>query len=87
MVNDAAHGWWKEQKSLLVVSSVYCPTLLCWVPGVLSYSNGASAAHFEHHFIAVFMSIAYEAELWKVTIVDALFASVHFLLFIHGNLF
>ncbi|KAF8886613.1 hypothetical protein CPB84DRAFT_1654903, partial [Gymnopilus junonius] len=34
MVNDAAHGWWKERNSLLMVSSTYCPDLLCWVPGV-----------------------------------------------------
>lgn len=46
LVNDAAHGWWKEQTSLLVMSSSYCPDLLCWVPGVISYKNGASAEHF-----------------------------------------
>ncbi|KAF8962433.1 hypothetical protein BDZ97DRAFT_1759284 [Flammula alnicola] len=76
MVNDAAHGWWKERNSLLVVSSIYCPYLFCWVPGVLSYSNGASAAHFEHHFLAVFTSIAYEAESRKIIVVDALFAGM-----------
>jgi hypothetical protein len=82
MVNDAAHGWWKERNSLLVVSSIYCPNLFCWVPGVLSYSNGASAAHFEHHFLAVFMSIAHEAELRGIVVNDAIFAGVrHIFLF------
>jgi hypothetical protein len=76
MVNDAAHGWWKERTSLLVVSSTYCSTLLCWVPGVLSYSNGASATHFENHFLAIIMSIAHEAEARGIPITDDLFAGV-----------
>ena len=33
LVSNAAHGWWKERTSLLVVSSTYCPDLL-------SYTNG-----------------------------------------------
>jgi hypothetical protein len=81
MVNDGAHGWWKERNSLLVISSVYCPTLLCWVPGVLSYTNGASAQHFEHHFLAVFMSIAFEAESRGIVVVDAIFAGVRFVFY------
>jgi hypothetical protein len=81
MVNDGTHGWWKERNSLLVISSVYCPTLLCWVPGVLSYTNGASAQHFEHHFLAVFMSIAFEAESRGIVVVDAIFAGVRFVFY------
>jgi hypothetical protein len=80
LVSDAAHGWWKERTSLLVVSSTYCPDLLCWVPGVLSYTNGASAEHFKYHFLAVIQSIAHEAELKKHPITDGLFAGVIFLL-------
>jgi hypothetical protein len=76
LVSDAAHGWWKERKSLLMVSSTYCPDLLCWVPGVLSYTNGASAEHFKYHFIGVFQSIAHEAELKNFPVTDALFAGV-----------
>ena len=75
-VNDAAHGWWKERNSLLMVSSTYCPDLLCWVPGVLSYTNGASSTHFEHHFLAVFQSIAHEAESRNITVVDEIFSGV-----------
>lgn len=81
-VNDAAHGWWKERTSLLMVSSTYCPDLFCWVPGVLSYTNGASAAHFEHHFLAVFQSIAHEAESRNIDVVDEIFAGVCDLRFI-----
>jgi hypothetical protein len=78
LVSDAAHGWWKERTSLLVVSSTYCPDLLCWVPGVLSYTNGASAEHFKYHFLGVIQSIAREAELKKHPITDGLFAGVIF---------
>ncbi|KAF8903683.1 hypothetical protein CPB84DRAFT_1746080 [Gymnopilus junonius] len=74
MVNDAAHGWWKERNSLLMVSSTYCPDLLCWVPGVMSFTNGATEEHFEHHFLAVMQSIAREAESRGMDIIDDLFA-------------
>ena len=80
LVSDAAHGWWKERTSLLVVSSTYCPDLLCWVPGVLSYTNGASAEHFKYHFLGVIQSIAREAELKKHPITDGLFAGVIYLI-------
>jgi len=42
-VNDAAHGWWKECNSLLLITSAYSPLLFHWVPGIISYTNGASA--------------------------------------------
>ena len=76
LVNDAAHGWWKERKSLLIMSSSYCPDLLCWVPGVISYTNGASAEHFKYHFLAVLQSIAHEASLKRHRVTDKLFAGV-----------
>lgn len=76
LVNDAAHGWWKERTSLLVMSSSYCPDLLCWVPGVISYTNGASAEHFKYHFLAVLQSIAHEASLKGRRVTDKLFAGV-----------
>jgi hypothetical protein len=76
LVNDAAHGWWKERTSLLVMSSSYCPDLLCWVPGVISYTNGASAEHFKCHFLAVLQSIAHEASLKGHPVTDKLFAGV-----------
>lgn len=60
-VNDAAHGWWKERTSLLMITSAYSADLLCWVPGLFSYTNGASAQHFKYHFVGLFQSIAVEA--------------------------
>ena len=59
-----------------MVSSTYCPDLFCWVPGVLSYTNGASAEHFKDHFLGVFQSMAHEADSRKFPITDQLFAGV-----------
>jgi hypothetical protein len=76
LVNDAAHGWWMEANSLLMITSVYSLDLNCWVPGILSYTNGASANHFSHHFRALFEGIAVEAERRGIEVVDRLFAGV-----------
>ncbi|KAF8066481.1 hypothetical protein FPV67DRAFT_1417206 [Lyophyllum atratum] len=75
-VNDAAHGWWKERNSLLMITSTYCPTLFCWVPALISYTNGASAEHYQHHFDGVMQSTAREAERQKIPITDHMFAGV-----------
>ena len=76
MVSDAAHGWWKDRKALLMISSTYCPVLHCWVPGVVSYTNGASRNHFAAHFLAVLQSIALEAEMRGIYVTDDLFKNV-----------
>ena len=76
MVNDATHSWWRERNYLLMTTSAYCPELSCWVPGVLSFTNGASADHFTYHFLAVFQGIAREADSRKLEVNDELFAGV-----------
>ncbi|KAJ3804557.1 hypothetical protein F5876DRAFT_82964 [Lentinula aff. lateritia] len=43
IVSDAAHGFWREQNSLLITSSIYEAELHCWIPVLFSYSNGASS--------------------------------------------
>ena len=75
-VNDAAHGWWKERNHLLMITSVYSPELACWIPGLMSFTNGASTDHFKWHFLALFESIAEEAGWRQLTINDELFAGV-----------
>ncbi|KAF9547038.1 hypothetical protein CPC08DRAFT_648858 [Agrocybe pediades] len=76
LVSDAAHGWWKQHTSLLIVSSVYCPFCHMWVPGMLTYSNGASAQHFECHFLVLFESIAEEASDREMEVTNDLFVGV-----------
>ncbi|KAI0742318.1 hypothetical protein C8Q80DRAFT_1327971, partial [Daedaleopsis nitida] len=60
IVSDAAHGFWRQQNCLLIISSAYSLSLRCWIPGILSYTNGASADHYRHHFLALFQSISRE---------------------------
>ena len=74
-VNDAADGYWWEHNSLMV-SSTYSPGLLFWVPGILSYTNAASEAHFTYHFFAVFQSIRHEANSCGITLIDEHFTGV-----------
>ena len=50
--------------------------LHCWVPVLFSYTNGASALHFKHHFLTLFRSIALQAESKMVAVKDHLFAGV-----------
>ena len=75
-VNDAAHGWWKERNHLLMITSVYSPELACWIPGLMSFTNGATADHFKWHFHALFESIAEEVGCQNIIINDELFAGV-----------
>jgi hypothetical protein len=76
LVSDAAHGWWLVWTSLLIITSVYCPELFCWVPSIFSYTNGATAGHYECHFYALLESIAHQADLRGVEVTDNLFAGV-----------
>ncbi|KAH9949625.1 hypothetical protein B0H21DRAFT_804179 [Amylocystis lapponica] len=76
LVSDAAHGYWKQHNSLLIVTSSYAPDLHCWMPGLFSYSNGASAAHYEIHFYALFSAIAHEAREQTKAVQDELFGGV-----------
>lgn len=62
IVSDAAHGFWRERTSLLIVSSSYSVDLHAWIPALLSYSNGASHEHFRLHFLALFRSVAQEKQ-------------------------
>ena len=45
LITDAAHGFWKTKKSLLMVTSCYLKTLLAWIPILIAYSNGQTKDH------------------------------------------
>ncbi|PBK65063.1 hypothetical protein ARMSODRAFT_892158, partial [Armillaria solidipes] len=76
MVSDAAHGWWRKRTSLLIVTSTYSTILMCWVPALFSYSNGASKEHYMHHFYALFKSMAKQAEKTNTELTDEILAQV-----------
>lgn len=76
IVSDAAHGFWTNRKYLLIISSCYSPDLNCWVPTTFTFSNGASAQHYQIHFLALFQRIEHEATIKKIPLKDELFAGV-----------
>ncbi|KAH7907178.1 hypothetical protein BJ138DRAFT_1014934 [Hygrophoropsis aurantiaca] len=76
IVSDAAHGYWKDTKNLLIISSTYNPQLQCWVPGIMTYTNGASEEHYRIHFLCLFERMAAECERRNIEITDDLFANV-----------
>ncbi|SJL14811.1 uncharacterized protein ARMOST_18282 [Armillaria ostoyae] len=76
MVSDAAHGWWRKRTSLLIVTSTYSTILMCWVPALFSYSNGASKEHYMHHFYALFKLMAKQAEKTNTELTDEILAQV-----------
>lgn len=47
-----------------------------WIPGIFTYSNGATAAHYKIHFLTLFEGIAMEAESRQIQVTDELFAGV-----------
>ncbi|KAJ7574195.1 hypothetical protein C8J56DRAFT_803407, partial [Mycena floridula] len=61
LVANAAHGFYKDMKALLIITSVHCKRLLCGVPTIISYSNGQTAEHYLKHFFAQFESIVEDA--------------------------
>ncbi|KZP22592.1 hypothetical protein FIBSPDRAFT_663248, partial [Athelia psychrophila] len=76
IVTDAAHGYWQDPKALLLISSVYGFALNCWVPGLVSYTNGASENHYRLHFLALFLSIHEECQRRETVAGDSYLANV-----------
>ncbi|KAH6884754.1 hypothetical protein BKA70DRAFT_1124602, partial [Coprinopsis sp. MPI-PUGE-AT-0042] len=76
ILTDAAHGWWRNRKSLLIVSSVYSWTLLRWVPVLFTFSDGASHLHYKHHFLALMETMEEACSLENIELQKAFFASV-----------
>ncbi|KAJ7710399.1 hypothetical protein B0H17DRAFT_891139, partial [Mycena rosella] len=76
IVSDGAHGYFMERTALLLMSSSYCVDLDCWVPGIMSYANGATQEHFFLHFISLFESMAQYAEKQGKKLTDAAFKNL-----------
>ncbi|KAJ3773632.1 hypothetical protein FB446DRAFT_787672 [Lentinula raphanica] len=76
IVSDAAHGFWREQNSLLITSSVYEPELRCWIPILFSYSDGASTEHYTHHFLVLMLSISHQCNESRIPLTDKHFAGI-----------
>ncbi|KZV85156.1 hypothetical protein EXIGLDRAFT_841658 [Exidia glandulosa HHB12029] len=72
-VTDACHGFWRVKNDVLIISSAYSERLRCWVPIVLSYSDGQTSDHYAAHFEAYFDGLAAQAEADSVLVTDDLF--------------
>jgi hypothetical protein len=70
-VTDAAHKFFKD--GYLFVNSIYSSVLRCWIPILFSYSNGASAEHYERHHRCLFEQMHLEcAEYDNQEVTDAM---------------
>jgi hypothetical protein len=87
IVSDAAHGYWLDPTTLLIISSVFGIELYRWIPGIMTYSNGASEEHYRLHFLALFQSIAAECARRDVPLSDELFANVNYISIHHSLVF
>jgi hypothetical protein len=65
-VTDAAHKFFKEKNSLLVLSSRYIHEMYCWMPVLATYSSGQSAEHYMVHFLVLMMTMQDQANEWKM---------------------
>ncbi|KAJ7101594.1 hypothetical protein C8R43DRAFT_1167387 [Mycena crocata] len=76
IVSDGAHSYFIDRNALLLMSSAYCLDIDGWVPGIMSYTNGATQDHFFVHFFCLFETIAGYAEKQGIEIRDSLFKNV-----------
>ncbi|KAJ6548940.1 hypothetical protein B0H19DRAFT_1300070, partial [Mycena capillaripes] len=77
LVSDAAHWVWRVHNSLLIVTSTYEPVhLKCWVPVLMSYSNGGTELHYEIHFFELFLSFAEQCDRQKIALTDEMLPNV-----------
>ncbi|KAF9060861.1 hypothetical protein BDP27DRAFT_1429567 [Rhodocollybia butyracea] len=76
LVSDAAHKYWESPDGKLIVTSIFSPLILKWVPVLFTYSDGTTADHYEYHFLFLIRSIVQGAMHRGVNIEEALFAMV-----------
>ncbi|KAJ7825884.1 hypothetical protein B0H14DRAFT_2368599 [Mycena olivaceomarginata] len=77
LVSDAAHGFWKEGNSQLIITSTYEPVhLKCWVPVLITYSNGGTEQHYQLHFFELFLGFAEECQRREIVLTDDMLANV-----------
>jgi hypothetical protein len=76
ILSDAAHKYWEDPNGRLIVSSVFSPLISKWIPVLFTYANGASAAHYEYHFLNLIQGIVQTALEKNISLEDELFAGV-----------
>ena len=87
LLTDGAHGFWKQKKSILIVTSCYSKTLLCWVPVLIAYSNGRSAEHYKRYFGVLISSLVDDAKKRSFSLDDMVEWALAGVCFLFINLF
>ena len=80
LLSDASHKYWKSPDEKLIVTTIFSPLMLRWVPVLFTYSDGTTADHYKFHFLILIRSIAEEAKAQNVALNDKLLAMVCILL-------
>uniref|UniRef100_D8PWE0 PHD-type domain-containing protein n=1 Tax=Schizophyllum commune (strain H4-8 / FGSC 9210) TaxID=578458 RepID=D8PWE0_SCHCM len=76
IVTDAAHKFWREKNTVLIISSVYSDTLHRWIPALITYANGQTAGHYAVHFETLFQSMQEECAIQGRILEDDMLANV-----------
>ncbi|KIK56290.1 hypothetical protein GYMLUDRAFT_248037 [Collybiopsis luxurians FD-317 M1] len=76
ILSDAPHKYWEDPNGHLIVSSIFSPLLVKWVPVLFTYANGATADHYQYHFLILIQRVAQTAIEWGLEINDDIFAGV-----------
>ncbi|KIK62220.1 hypothetical protein GYMLUDRAFT_242903 [Collybiopsis luxurians FD-317 M1] len=76
ILSDAAHKYWEDPNGHLIVSSIFSPLLVKWVPVLFTYANGATIDHYQYHFLILIQRVAQTAIEWGLAINDDIFAGV-----------
>lgn len=54
LISDAAHKFFKNRNHVLMVTSLYCTVLRRWIPALMSFMDGQTAAHYKCHYLTLF---------------------------------
>jgi hypothetical protein len=76
IVSDATHSFFSAPQALLFLSSAFSGFSRKWIPGLVSYSNGASAEHYRAHFRELISSIAEECASRNIPFTNEMLANV-----------
>lgn len=76
IVSDATHSYFADPKALLFMSSIFSVSSRYWVPGLISYSNGATTAHYRLHFLQLIVSVIEECRRRGIEFTNEMLANV-----------
>ncbi|THU97223.1 hypothetical protein K435DRAFT_663121, partial [Dendrothele bispora CBS 962.96] len=76
LLSDAAHKYFNDPNAHLIATTTFSPPLQKWVPNLFSYADGATAKHYELHFITLIEGIMELARKKEIPLTDNLLLMV-----------